>query len=76
VWTTPVALDRVHAVRNELNLPSRQLSDDTMSVYDGSMLAGAFRLYLRELPESVVTSELYEAIKALYSGGKRYSRVQ
>jgi RhoGAP domain len=70
VWTTPVALDSVHVVRNELNLPSRQLSDDTMSAYDRVMLAGTLRLYLRELPESVIPSELYEGIKAMYSGGK------
>lgn len=72
VWTTPVPLDSVHVVRSELNLPSRQISDDIMSAYDPVMLAGTFRLYLRELPESVIPSELYEGIKAMYSGGKYF----
>lgn len=70
VWTTPVPLDQVHVVRNELNLPSSQLTDDVMSSYDIALLAGTFRLYLRELPESVITSELYEGIKALYASGE------
>ncbi|KAG2187338.1 hypothetical protein INT44_005024 [Umbelopsis vinacea] len=60
----------VHGVRSELNLPSRQFTDDTMSAYDGVMLAGTLRLYLRELPESVIPSELYEGIKAMYSGAE------
>jgi hypothetical protein len=63
-------LDQVHAVRNELNLPSSQLTDEIMKSYDRVLLAGTFRLYLRELPECVITSELYEAIKSLYAGGE------
>ncbi|KAG2183238.1 hypothetical protein INT43_006242 [Umbelopsis isabellina] len=70
VWATPVALDKVHIVRNELNVPIDQLNDNTMETYDPALLAGTLRLYLRELPESVVTSELYEAIKSLYTDSK------
>jgi hypothetical protein len=70
VWTTPVALDKVHVVRNELNVPIDQLNDATMEIYDPALLAGTLRLYLRELPESIVTSELYEAIKSLYTDSK------
>lgn len=70
VWSTPVALDKVHVVRNELNVPINQLNDKTMETYDPALLAGTLRLYLRELPESVITSELYEAIKSLYTDSK------
>ncbi|KAJ2964785.1 hypothetical protein NQZ79_g320 [Umbelopsis isabellina] len=67
VWATPVALDKVHVVRNELNVPIDQLNDNSVESYDPALLAGTLRLYLRELPESVITSELYEAIKSLYT---------
>lgn len=70
VWATPVALDKVHVVRNELNVPIDQLNDNSVESYDPALLAGTLRLYLRELPESVITSELYEAIKSLYTDSK------
>ncbi|RUP47027.1 hypothetical protein BC936DRAFT_146208 [Jimgerdemannia flammicorona] len=69
IWTTPIPLDRVHAVRTELNSGSESITTDRLRPFDPLLLAGVMRLYFRELPECLLTVELYDDIKILYSSG-------
>lgn len=72
IWTTELELDRIHEVRERLNIPSLCLDDnsDHIERYDIMLLASVIRLYLMELPDCLVTCELYDPIKQLYSNRK------
>ncbi|RUS14707.1 hypothetical protein BC937DRAFT_93443 [Endogone sp. FLAS-F59071] len=67
IWTTPIPLDKVHAVRTDLNSGSESITADRLRPFDSLLLAGVLRLYFRELPECLLTVELYDAAKILYS---------
>lgn len=66
VWTGEVPLKEIHKLRKEVNngLPIRE---ETLQQYPANVVAGMLKLYLRELPDSVVPSKFYDTIKLIYS---------
>ncbi|KAI9254436.1 hypothetical protein BDA99DRAFT_157514 [Phascolomyces articulosus] len=67
LWTTRLALDRIHAICTELNIPSRQITVEQLQQYEPMTLVAILRLYLLELPECLMTFEFYDAVQALYT---------
>ncbi|CAO3640373.1 unnamed protein product [Cunninghamella blakesleeana] len=67
IWIAPLPLDLIHKVRNDLNSMMTPITQDVLKKYDIILLASIIRLYLLELPDCLVTFELYEPIKLLYA---------
>ncbi|CAI2175237.1 4939_t:CDS:10 [Funneliformis geosporum] len=66
VWTTNVPLTSIHALRDKIN-DGGKIALKNLREHDLSVVAGVLRLYLLELPECLLTFELYEPVKMLYS---------
>ncbi|ORZ25661.1 hypothetical protein BCR42DRAFT_400630 [Absidia repens] len=67
IWTTPLPLDLIHNTRNELNrMNGVPISQETLKKHNILLLASVLWLYLLELPDCLVTFELYDTIKLLY----------
>ncbi|KAM3578979.1 Rho-GTPase-activating protein 8 [Umbelopsis sp. WA50703] len=67
IWTSDVPLDRVHEARAELNGHDSNIDQDKLKKYDPLLLASLLRLYLQELPECLLTFDLYDPVKVLYA---------
>ncbi|ORE15943.1 Rho GTPase activation protein, partial [Rhizopus microsporus] len=67
VWITSLPLDRVHAARDQINQQYPVISQELLESYDVLLIASLIRLYLMELPECLLTFELYEPCKIIYS---------
>ncbi|CAO3636223.1 unnamed protein product [Cunninghamella echinulata] len=67
IWIAPLPLDLIHKARNDLNFTMAPITQDMLKKYDIILLASVIRLYLLELPDCLVTFELYEPIKLLYA---------
>lgn len=72
MWTADLLLDRAHEARERLNTPTSSLAPatETFERYDVLVLASLLRLYFMELPECLLTFELYDPIKQLYTNRK------
>ncbi|KAF7726518.1 hypothetical protein EC973_008649 [Apophysomyces ossiformis] len=67
LWSTRLPLSRVHAARQDINVPNQRLTVDMLKQHEVGLLVATLRLYLLELPESIMTDEFYDAAQALYS---------
>jgi hypothetical protein len=70
IWVTDVPLDRVHEARAELNHDSDFIDHEKIKTFDPLLLAALLRLYLQELPECLLTFDLYDPVKVLYANSK------
>ena len=72
MWTSEIQLDQAHEARERINIPSLSLvlMSQNLERYDVMVLASLIRLYLMELPECLLTFELYDPIKLLYTNRK------
>ncbi|KAL7333168.1 Rho-GTPase-activating protein 8 [Mucor circinelloides] len=68
LWSTPCALDRVHATCMELNTRSDNLTLETVEKYEPDLLVAVLRYFLLELPECLLTYEFYDPVQALIGG--------
>ncbi|CAY71889.1 Rho GTPase-activating protein [Komagataella phaffii] len=76
-WTSPVQLTMTHELRKRINhilLDSDSaLNGDSKSYekilaeYDAPVVTNVLKLYLLELPDSLVTGDYYDSIKSLYN---------
>lgn len=72
VWTAPVKLNLTHQLRSLLN--QKQFHDDSevfevIKSYNGepSTVASVLKIYLLELPERLITKDIYDVLKVLYA---------
>lgn len=72
VWTAPVKLSLSHQLRHLLN--KRQFSDEKevteiLRTYNGepSTVASVLKIYLLELPEPLLSHDIYDVLKVLYA---------
>lgn len=72
VWTAPVKLSLTHQLRGLLN--KRQFHDDAevlevIKSYNGepSTVASVLKIYLLELPERLITRDIYDVLRVLYA---------
>lgn len=66
VWLVDVPLHQTHRVRETLNT-GKPFSIDALEPYEIPIVASVLKLYLLELPDSLVSSHVYEIMKTIYS---------
>ncbi|RJE27340.1 hypothetical protein PHISCL_00350 [Aspergillus sclerotialis] len=66
IWVHDVPLQKTHALRHELN-NSKVDYRAVLEKYDMDIIASVLKLYLLELPDSLVSSQVYEIVKTIYS---------
>ncbi|CAK7274031.1 Rho-GTPase-activating protein 8 [Sporothrix epigloea] len=65
VWLIDVPLYQVHKLRAKVN-HGKTFSPDVLQEFDIPTIASLLKLYLRELPDSLVSSHVYEIIRTIY----------
>ncbi|CAJ2507863.1 Uu.00g090490.m01.CDS01 [Anthostomella pinea] len=66
VWLADVPLPQVHKLRAKVN-NGKPVTADTLAEFDIPTIAHLLRLYLVELPDSLVSSHVYEIIRTIYT---------
>lgn len=66
VWLVEVPLHQTHRIRAALNT-GKGFGIETLEPYEIPIIASALKLYLLELPDSLVSSHVYEIMKTIYS---------
>ncbi|KYK54321.1 Rho-GTPase-activating protein 8 [Drechmeria coniospora] len=66
VWLVDVPLSQVHKLRDKIN-DAKALSQEALSEFDIPTVANVLKLYLLELPDSLVSSQVYEIIRTIYT---------
>ncbi|KKF95003.1 Rho-GTPase-activating protein 8 [Ceratocystis platani] len=67
VWLADVPLVNTHKLRNKLNNEGKGISPEVFADYDIPTVASLLRLYLLELPDSLISSHVYEIIRTVYN---------
>ncbi|KAI1468466.1 uncharacterized protein F4812DRAFT_426946 [Daldinia caldariorum] len=65
VWLTDVSLQQVHKLRNKIN-NGKPFTAEDLSEFDVPVVAYLLKLYLLELPDSLVSSHVYEIVRTIY----------
>ncbi|KAF3924723.1 Myosin-IXa [Arthrobotrys entomopaga] len=65
IWTVDVPLKATHHLRNAIN-NGKAIPRDILEKYDMPIVASTLKLYLLELPDSLVSSRVYDVIKTIY----------
>ncbi|KAF3937633.1 hypothetical protein ABW19_dt0207669 [Dactylella cylindrospora] len=65
IWTVDVPLKATHHLRNAIN-NGKAIPRDVLEKYDMPIVASTLKLYLLELPDSLVSSRVYDVIKTIY----------
>jgi hypothetical protein len=66
LWIRNVPLRLTHALREELNT-GKAVDKQILAKYDHPIVASCLRLYLLELPDSLISCTLYDTLKAIYA---------
>ncbi|KAI0012846.1 hypothetical protein F4779DRAFT_535854 [Xylariaceae sp. FL0662B] len=66
VWLTEVQLPQVHKLRSKIN-NGKPFSLEVLAEFDVPTVAHLLKLYLLELPDSLVSSHVYEIIRTIYT---------
>lgn len=66
VWVVDVPLSATHHLRNNINT-GKPIPMDLLEKYEVPIVASALKLYFLELPDSLVSSHVYEIVKTIYT---------
>lgn len=66
IWVVDVPLGATHHLRNLLNT-GKPVPPSVLEKYEVPIIAAVLKLYLLELPDSLVSSHVYEIVKTIYS---------
>ncbi|KAJ5952479.1 uncharacterized protein N7479_010892 [Penicillium vulpinum] len=66
IWLTGVDLSTTHKLRQALNNSKADYAE-VLPQFEIPVIASVLRLYLLELPDSLVSSQVYEIVKTIYS---------
>ncbi|KAI0379942.1 hypothetical protein F5Y04DRAFT_110607 [Hypomontagnella monticulosa] len=66
VWLTEVQLPQVHKLRAKVN-NGKPFTSEALVEFDVPTVAHLLKLYLLELPDSLVSSHVYEIIRTIYT---------
>lgn len=66
IWVVDVPLSASHHLRNNINT-GKQIPMDLLEKYEIPIVASVLKLYLLELPDSLVSSHVYEIVKTIYT---------
>jgi hypothetical protein len=65
IWLVDVPLGATHHLRQALN-DGKTVAVETLEQYEIPIVASVLKLYLLELPDSLVSSHVYEIVKTIY----------
>ncbi|KAF2876808.1 Rho-GTPase-activating protein 8 [Massariosphaeria phaeospora] len=66
IWLVDVPLAQTHSLRAAVNT-GKTFPREILDKYDVPIVASVLKLYLLELPDSLVSSHVYEIVKTIYS---------
>ncbi|CAK4015260.1 Rho-GTPase-activating RGD2 [Lecanosticta acicola] len=66
IWLVEVPLAATHHLRNQINT-GKLVPPQLLEKYEVPIVAAVLKLYLLELPDSLVSSHVYEIIKTIYT---------
>ncbi|KAF2280821.1 rho-GTPase-activating protein-like protein [Westerdykella ornata] len=66
IWLVDVPLAQTHSLRAAINT-GKTFPHEILEKYDIPIVASVLKLYLLELPDSLVSSHVYEIVKTIYS---------
>ena len=66
IWVVDVPLSATHHLRNNINT-GKPIDMELLEKYEVPIVASALKLYLLELPDSLVSSHVYEIVKTIYT---------
>lgn len=66
IWLVPVKLQSTHQLRREIET-KKNFNDELLSSYAPEVVASVLKLYLLELPDSLVPNQVYDLIKSIYN---------
>ncbi|KAI9781433.1 MAG: hypothetical protein M1839_006027 [Geoglossum umbratile] len=66
IWLVDVPLAATHHLRNAINT-GKAIPHDLLDRYEIPIVASVLKLYLLELPDSLVSSMVYEIVKTIYA---------
>lgn len=72
LWQVSVPLKTSHELRREINT-SAQFDRSILTAYEPPVVASVLKMYLLELPDSVIPSRYYEVLKAIYAKSRNDS---
>ena len=78
IWTVDVPLGATHHLRNQVNT-GKPIEMDLLEKYEVPIVASVLKLYLLELPDSLVSSHVYEIVKTIYTStqsGSEQAKIQ
>ncbi|CUM64493.1 uncharacterized protein PRCAT00002098001 [Priceomyces carsonii] len=67
LWVKPVNLTKIHEIRHKVNnINDPKKLEEALEGAEPILLSNLLKLYLMELPDSVISSNLFDLIKSLY----------
>lgn len=75
IWVVDVPLTATHHLRNNINT-GRPIDMELLEKYEVPIVASVLKLYLLELPDSLVSSHVYEIVKTIYTSTAQSSSEQ
>ncbi|KAK6442358.1 Rho-GTPase-activating protein 8 [Oleoguttula sp. CCFEE 5521] len=66
IWVVDVPLAAIHHLRNQLNT-GKPVPPGLLEKYEIPIVAAVLKLYFLELPDSLVSSHVYEIVKTIYA---------
>ncbi|KAI7710907.1 hypothetical protein KC322_g4250 [Hortaea werneckii] len=66
IWVVDVPLAATHHLRNQINT-GKPVPMELLEKYEIPIVAAVLKLYLLELPDSLVSSHVYEIVKTIYA---------
>ncbi|KAK8041212.1 hypothetical protein PG994_014219 [Apiospora phragmitis] len=66
VWLIDVPLAQTHKLRNKIN-NGKPFTPEDIAEFDVPTVANVLKLYLLELPDSLVSSHVYEIVRTIYT---------
>ena len=66
IWIVDVPLAATHHLRSQINT-GKPINPDLLEKYEIPIVAAVLKLYLLELPDSLVSSHVYEIVKTIYT---------
>ena len=66
IWVVDVPLSATHHLRNNINT-GQSIDMELLEKYEVPIVASVLKLYLLELPDSLVSSHVYEIVKTIYT---------
>lgn len=65
IWTQEVPLSAIHHLRQGINT-GEPIQKEKLQFYETPIVANALKLFLLELPDSLIPSSIYDIIKTIY----------